>query len=316
MRMLHRRGQAPAHWLVRQARPEGLVPAGSRPGSPLRVGPGAHVGIPRRQPGTVPAISHAPFPVVDDAADAADTGDASDPRLASEMSEELTVLFFGTIRPYKGLEHLVQVRPRQERVRAAVEAACGRGDLGRMVPSPRVDREQQVPRRYRVGQPVRDRRGSCRFLQACRRRGVAVPPFVGERTAGNCRGVRAACRRDGGRRAGEAVADYSGAVQVQPGDPYDLTGDYSPRPTCAAARMLSRSPGTTWPVLYGYLHLRHAANAVVAASAVRLPQPQPGQAQAHARSRQVQTPAPTGAGADGCLPEPRRPRCCDRRLRL
>ena len=53
-------------------------------------------------------IPHAPFPVVDDAADAADTGDASDLRLASEMSEELTVLFSGTIRPYKGLEHFVQ----------------------------------------------------------------------------------------------------------------------------------------------------------------------------------------------------------------
>ena len=56
-------------------------------------------------PGQFRVIPHGPYPI-----SGAAPGEATGPPRARPDREtsELTVLFFGTIRPYKGLEHLVR----------------------------------------------------------------------------------------------------------------------------------------------------------------------------------------------------------------
>lgn len=169
-------------------------------------------------------IPHAPFPVVDDAADAADTGDASDPRLASEMSEELTVLFFGTIRPYKGLEHLVQA---YEHVRNEYALPWKLLVVGETWEGWSLPLELIANSKYRddielVNRYVTDEEVAGFFKRA----DVVALPYLRSSASGplaiaEACGLPVVVTAVGGLV--EAVADYSGAVQVQPGDPYDLT---------------------------------------------------------------------------------------------
>ncbi len=164
-------------------------------------------------------IPHGPYPISGAAPEA--TGQP----LARPRREpsELTVLFFGTIRPYKGLEHLIRAfeQVRHELAlpwRLVVVGETWEGwtlPLELIASSPYRD-DIELVNRY-----VTDREAAGYFQRA----DIVALPYLRSSASGplaiaQACGLPVVVTAVGGLV--EAVADYTGAVLVQPDSPEDL----------------------------------------------------------------------------------------------
>jgi glycosyltransferase involved in cell wall biosynthesis len=165
-------------------------------------------------------IPHGPYPIGDAAADCAA---ASLELRPSGEKQDLTLLFFGTIRPYKGLEHLIQAFEQIRRDSALPWRLVVVGEtwegwtlpLDLIAHSPYRD-DIELVNRY-----VTDDEAA-RFF---RRADVVALPYLRSSASGplaiaQACGLPVVVTAVGGLV--EAVAGYSGAVLVSPADPDDL----------------------------------------------------------------------------------------------
>jgi len=186
-------------------------------------------------------IPHGPYPI-----SAATPGDASTPARPQPARDpsELTVLFFGTIRPYKGLEHLIRGF---EQVRRDLQlpwklVVVGETWEGWTLPVELVERSQYRQDIELVNRYVTDQEAAGYF----RRADVVALPYLRSSASGplaiaQACGLPVVVTAVGGLV--EAAADYSGAVLVPPGRPDELA-----RGLLAAAELRGRihSAPVTW----------------------------------------------------------------------
>jgi glycosyltransferase involved in cell wall biosynthesis len=165
-------------------------------------------------------IPHGPYPI-SDATPAEATGPTR-PRPLSEPSE-LTVLFFGTIRPYKGLEHLIQAFEQVRRDLAFPWKLLVVGETweGWTLPLELVERSPYRDHIELVNRYVTDEEAAGYF----RRADVVALPYLRSSASGplaiaQACGLPVVVTAVGGLV--EAVGDYTGAVLVQPGRPDEL----------------------------------------------------------------------------------------------
>ncbi len=120
----------------------------------------------------------------------------------SATRRRFNLLFFGVIRPYKGLEDLVEAfGSLPEHVRERTAADDRRRDLGGLGRPARGRRLEPGTRPDHGRQPLRHRRRGARALRRRRRRGPALPPLVVLGPAADGDERRPPRRRHRGRRS-------------------------------------------------------------------------------------------------------------------
>ncbi|MDR2983249.1 MAG: glycosyltransferase family 4 protein [Nocardiopsaceae bacterium] len=162
-------------------------------------------------------IPHGPYPI-----SGATPGAASRPARPETLREpsELTVLFFGTIRPYKGLEHLIQAfeQVRRDAGLAWKLLVVGETWEGWTLPMELVERSPYRGDIELVNRYVTDEEAAGYF----RRADIVALPYLRSSASGplaiaqSC-GLPVVVTAVGGLV--EAAADYTGAVLVEPGRP-------------------------------------------------------------------------------------------------
>lgn len=168
-------------------------------------------------------IPHGPYPI--SKATPGEAAGAARPRARSEPSE-LTVLFFGTIRPYKGLEHLIHAFEEVRRVRRDLALrwkllVVGETWEGWTLPIELIERSPYREDIELVNRYVTDQEAASYFGRA----DVVALPYLRSSASGplaitQACGLPVVVTAVGGLV--EAAAGYSGAVLVEPGSPDDL----------------------------------------------------------------------------------------------
>lgn len=165
-------------------------------------------------------IRHPPYPIHEVA-----PGEAPGPPPARSPGErpELTVLFFGTIRPYKGLEHLVEAF---EQIRRDSQLpwklmVVGETWEGWTLPLELIENSPYRADIELVNRYVTDQEAAAFFQRA----DVVALPYLRSSASGplaitQACGLPVVVTAVGGLV--ESVAGYSGAVLVPPGSPDDL----------------------------------------------------------------------------------------------
>ena len=165
-------------------------------------------------------IPHGPYPISE-----SPTGEATGPVRPRPLraASELTVLFFGTIRPYKGLEHLIQAFEQVRRDLAVSWKLMVVGETweGWTLPIELVERSPYREDIELVNRYVTDEEAARYF----RRADVVALPYLRSSASGplaiaQACGLPVVVTAVGGLV--EAVADYKGAVLVPPGRPDEL----------------------------------------------------------------------------------------------
>ena len=186
-------------------------------------------------------IPHGPYPITE--ATPGEATRAARPRPLRESSE-LTVLFFGTIRPYKGLEHLIRAFEQVRRDLGLPWKLVVAGETweGWTLPIELVERSPYREDIELVNRYVTDQEAAGYF----RRADVVALPYLRSSASGplaiaQAWGMPVVVTAVGGLV--EAAADYSGAVLVPPGRPDELA-----RGLLAAADLRDRihSAPVTW----------------------------------------------------------------------
>ncbi len=186
-------------------------------------------------------IPHGPYPIGDAA-----PGEADGPPQAEPLREpsELTVLFFGTIRPYKGLEHLILAFEQLRRDLALPWKLVVVGETweGWTLPLELIERSPYRDDIELVNRYVTDQEAAGYFQRA----DVVALPYLRSSASGplaiaQACGLPVVVTTVGGLV--EAAADYTGAVLVRPDSPDDLG-----RGLLAAAELRGRrhSAPVTW----------------------------------------------------------------------
>ncbi len=192
-------------------------------------------------PGQFRVIPHGPYPIYGDAPDE-EAGAARARSLPGRP--DLTVLFFGTIRPYKGLENLVRAFEQVRRDSALPWKLLVVGETweGWTLPLELIESSPYHDDIELVNRYVTDQEAAGFF----RRADVVALPYLRSSASGplaitQACGLPVVVTAVGGLV--EAVADYAGAVLVRPGDPDDLA-----RGLLAAAELRGRtySGSITW----------------------------------------------------------------------
>ena len=165
-------------------------------------------------------IPHGPYPILDTV-----PGEAIGPPRARSLRErsELTVLFFGTIRPYKGLEHLIGAFEQLRRDWALPWKLVVVGETweGWTLPLELIERSPYRDDIEMVNRYVTDQEAAGYFQRA----DVVALPYLRSSASGplaiaQACGLPVVVTAVGGLV--EATADYTGAVLVRPGSPDDL----------------------------------------------------------------------------------------------
>jgi glycosyltransferase involved in cell wall biosynthesis len=165
-------------------------------------------------------IPHGPYPISE-----ATPGEATGPAPSRPLREpsELTVLFFGTIRPYKGLEHLIRAFEQVRRDLALPWKLVVVGETweGWTLPNELIERSPCREHIELVNRYVTDQEAAGYF----RRADVVALPYLRSSASGplaiaQACGLPVVVTAVGGLV--EAAADYSGAVLVRPGRPDEL----------------------------------------------------------------------------------------------
>ena len=165
-------------------------------------------------------IPHGPYPILDTV-----PGEATGPPRARSLRErsELTVLFFGTIRPYKGLEHLIGAFEQLRRDLALPWKLVVVGETweGWTLPLELIERSPYRDDIEVVNRYVTDQEAAGYFQRA----DVVALPYLRSSASGplaiaQACGLPVVVTAVGGLV--EAAADYTGAVLVRPGSPDDL----------------------------------------------------------------------------------------------
>jgi len=165
-------------------------------------------------------IPHGPYPILDTV-----PGEATGPPRARSLRErsELTVLFFGTIRPYKGLEHLIGAFEQLRRDLALPWKLVVVGETweGWTLPLELIERSPYRDDIEMVNRYVTDQEAAGYFQRA----DVVALPYLRSSASGplaiaEACGLPVVVTAVGGLV--EAAADYTGAVLVRPGSPDDL----------------------------------------------------------------------------------------------
>jgi glycosyltransferase involved in cell wall biosynthesis len=192
-------------------------------------------------PGRFRVIPHGPYPLSGGAPEEAARPLRAPPH---RQPSELTVLFFGTIRPYKGLEHLIQAF---EQVRANLALpwklmVVGETWEGWTLPLELIERSPYRDDIELANRYVTDQEAARYF----RRADVVALPYLRSSASGplaiaQACGLPVVVTAVGGLV--EAAANYSGAVLVRPDSPEDLA-----RGLLAAAELRGRthSAPVTW----------------------------------------------------------------------
>jgi glycosyltransferase involved in cell wall biosynthesis len=226
-------------------------------------------------PGRFRVIPHGPYPL----SGAAPGAVLPRPRLAREQvagervtgeRPELTVLFFGTIRPYKGLEHLVEAF---EQIRRDAALPCrlvvvGETWEGWTLPLELIEKSPFGHEIELVNRYVTDAEAAGFFARA----DVVALPYLRSSASGplaiaQACGLPVVVTAVGGLV--EAAAGYSGAVLVRPGDPGDLA-----RGLLAAAELAGqehRDPVTWTAVAKSYADIVDAVRPAAERVAPRRP---------------------------------------------
>jgi glycosyltransferase involved in cell wall biosynthesis len=192
-------------------------------------------------PGQFRVIPHGPYPISDAA-----PGEATGQPYAEPLREpsELTVLFFGTIRPYKGLEHLILAFEQLRRDLALPWKLVVVGETweGWTLPLELIERSPYRDDIELVNRYVTDQEAAGCFQRA----DVVALPYLRSSASGplaiaQACGLPVVVTTVGGLV--EAAADYTGAVLVRPDSPDDLA-----RGLLAAAELRGRrhSAPVTW----------------------------------------------------------------------
>ncbi len=171
-------------------------------------------------PGRFRVIPHGPYPISGGGPEEATGLPPARPR---REPSELTVLFFGTIRPYKGLEHLVRAFEQVRRDLAVPWrlAVVGETWEGWTLPLELIENSPYRDDIDLVNRYVTDQEAAGYFQRA----DVVALPYLRSSASGplaiaQACGLPVVVTAVGGLV--EAVADYSGAVLVQPDSPEDL----------------------------------------------------------------------------------------------
>jgi glycosyltransferase involved in cell wall biosynthesis len=187
-------------------------------------------------------IPHGPYPISGAARD--DRPALPRPRPASQRPE-LTVLFFGTIRPYKGLEHLIAAF---EQIRRDTALSCrlvvvGETWEGWTLPLTLIEESPFRPDIELVNRYVTDQEAAGFFQRA----DIVALPYLRSSASGplaiaQAYGLPVVVTSVGGLT--EAATGYTGAVLVRPSDPGDLA-----RGLLTAAGLAGRvhQVPVTWP---------------------------------------------------------------------
>lgn len=186
-------------------------------------------------------IPHGPYPI-----SGAAPGEATGPPRARPLREpsELTVLFFGTIRPYKGLEHLIRAFEQLRRDLALPWKLVVVGETweGWTLPLELIESSPYRADIELVNRYVTDQEVAGYFQCA----DVVALPYLRSSASGplaiaQACGLPVVVTAVGGLV--EAAAGYTGAVLVRPGSPDDLA-----RGLLAAADLRGRmhSAPVTW----------------------------------------------------------------------
>ena len=165
-------------------------------------------------------IPHGPYPISEARED--EISSSVRPHPTDEPSD-LTVLFFGTIRPYKGLEHLIHAF---EQVRRNVAVpwkliVVGETWEGWTLPIELIERSPYREDIELVNRYVTDQEAASYFHRA----DVVALPYLRSSASGplaiaQACGLPVVVTAVGGLV--EAAADYTGAVMVPPGSPDEL----------------------------------------------------------------------------------------------
>jgi glycosyltransferase involved in cell wall biosynthesis len=186
-------------------------------------------------------IPHGPYPIVGTA-----PGEPAEPPRAPSLRErsELTVLFFGTIRPYKGLEHLIRAFEQVRRDLALPWKLVVVGETweGWTLPLELIERSPYRDDIELVNRYVTDQEAAGYFQRA----DVVALPYLRSSASGplaiaQACGLPVVVTAVGGLV--EAAAGYTGAVLVRPDSADDLA-----RGLLAAADLRGRvhSVPVTW----------------------------------------------------------------------
>jgi len=186
-------------------------------------------------------IPHGPYPISGTV-----PGEAAGPPRAQSLRErsELTVLFFGTIRPYKGLEHLIRAfeKLRRELSLPWKLVVVGETWEGWTLPLELIESSPYRDDIELVNRYVTDQEAAGYFQRA----DVVALPYLRSSASGplaiaQACGLPVVVTAVGGLV--EAAADYTGAVLVRPDSPDDLA-----RGLLAAADLRGRTHAApvTW----------------------------------------------------------------------
>jgi glycosyltransferase involved in cell wall biosynthesis len=189
-------------------------------------------------------IPHGPYPI-----SGCLPGEATGPPRARSLGErsELSVLFFGTIRPYKGLEHLIRAFDQLRRDLSVPWKLVVVGETweGWTLPLELVESSPYRDDIELVNRYVTDEEAAGYFQRA----DVVALPYLRSSASGplaiaQACGLPVVVTAVGGLV--EAVAGYTGAVLVRPDSPDDLA-----RGLLAAANLRGRvhSAPVTWPAV-------------------------------------------------------------------
>ncbi len=171
------------------------------------------------RPAQFRVIPHGPYPISE-----AMPGESPRPPLRSGPEpSDLTVLFFGTIRRYKGLEHLIRAFEKIRRDMALPWKLVVVGETweGWTLPLELVERSPFREDIELVNRYVTDQEAAGYFGRA----DVVALPYLRSSASGplaiaQARGLPVVVTAVGGLT--EAAADYTGAVLVRPGRPDEL----------------------------------------------------------------------------------------------
>jgi glycosyltransferase involved in cell wall biosynthesis len=192
-------------------------------------------------PGRFRVIPHGPYPISGGGPEEAPGLPRARPH---REPSELTVLFFGTIRPYKGLEHLVRAFEQVRRDLAVPWKLIVVGETweGWTLPFELIENSPFRDDIELVNRYVTDQEAAGYFQRA----DVVALPYLRSSASGplaiaQACGLPVVVTAVGGLV--EAVADYTGAVLVEPDSPADLA-----RGLLAAADLRGRtySAPVTW----------------------------------------------------------------------
>jgi glycosyltransferase involved in cell wall biosynthesis len=172
-------------------------------------------------PDRVTVIPHGPYPIYEDKGPAKERGiPAPAAAVAPAAEEDVTILFFGTIRPYKGAEDLVEafnLLPRNGSIRWRL-LAVGETWEGWELPAEKIRDSAFAEDIEFINRYVTDSELACLFDRA----DIVALPYHRASASGPLhmtmhRGLPVVVTNVGGLF--EAAADYSGTVFVPPANP-------------------------------------------------------------------------------------------------